>query len=91
MLFVAKKNEAVSEAKRAIEIYPVSLDAMAGPNYVYNLAWTYTIIGEEDNAIDQLEYLLSIPAGNVVSKAMLKIDPKWDRLRDSPRFQELIK
>ena len=89
--FQGKKNEAILAAKRAIEIYPISLDAMDGPNYVYNLAWIYTIIGEYDKAINQLEYLLSIPAGRFVSKVMLRIDPKWNKLRDNPRFQELIK
>ena len=89
--FWGKNNEAISAAKRAIEIYPVSLDAMDGPKYVYHLAWIYAIIGEHDKAINQLEYLLSIPAGNIVSKAMLRIDPKWNKLLDNPRFQELIK
>jgi serine/threonine protein kinase/tetratricopeptide (TPR) repeat protein len=89
--FRGKKSEAISSAKRAMDIYPVSLDAVDGPNYVYNLAWTYTIVGEEEKAINQLKYLLSIPAGMVISKAMLKIDPKWNTLHDNARFQELIK
>jgi serine/threonine protein kinase/Flp pilus assembly protein TadD len=88
--FQGKKNEAISAAIRAMDIYPVSLDAFDGPNYVYNLAWVYSIIGEYDNAIEQLEYLLSIEAGEFVSKPMLKIDPKWNKLRDRPKFQKLI-
>jgi tetratricopeptide (TPR) repeat protein len=88
--YQGKKNEAISAAKRAIEIYPVSLDAVDGPEFVYNLAWVYTIIGEYDRAIEQLEYLLSISAGKIISKAKLKVNLKWDNLRDYPRFQKLI-
>ncbi len=88
--FQGKKNKTISAAKRAIEIYPVSLDALDGPEYVNNLDWVYTIIGEYDKALEQLEFLLSIPAGKVISKAKLKKDPKWDNLRNHPRFQELI-
>jgi tetratricopeptide (TPR) repeat protein len=89
--FQGKKNEAILAAKRAIDIYPISIDALDGPNYVYNAAWTYTIVGEKEKAIKQLKYLLSIPAGMIISKAMLRIDPKWDKLRKHPKFHELIK
>jgi hypothetical protein len=34
--------------------------------------------------------LLSIPAGQVVSTARLKIDPVWDPIRDRPDFQQLL-
>ena len=86
-----KRNEAISSANRAIDLFPISMDAMDGPIYIHNLAWIYTIVGEYEKAISQLDYLLSIPAGMDLSRAMLKIDPKWDRLRDNPKFQELIK
>jgi hypothetical protein len=66
------------------------LDALHGQNYVYNLAWVYTITGNIAEAINQLAYLLSIPAGYFVSKALLKIDPKWNPLRNISEFQKLI-
>jgi tetratricopeptide (TPR) repeat protein len=88
--FHGNKNEAISAAIRATEIYPVSLNALDGPKYVYNLAWVYTILCKYDNALEQLEYLLSIQAGKVVSKTSLRIDPKWGNLHDHPRFQVLI-
>jgi tetratricopeptide (TPR) repeat protein len=89
--FKGQKNAALTSANHAIDIFPISLDALDGPLYVYNLAWVYTIIGEYDKAIDKLEYLLSIPAGMIISKAKLKINPKWHNLRNHPRFQKLIK
>jgi len=37
-----------------------------------------------------LRRLLSIPAGQVVSIARLKIDPVWDPLRNRLDFQQLL-
>jgi len=34
--------------------------------------------------------LLSIPAGQRVSIARLKIDPIWDPIRNRPDFQQLL-
>ena len=57
---------------------------------VLDLALIYTIVGEHDAALDQIEYLLSIPAGRYMSVGLLRIDPRWDPLRDHPRFQKLL-
>jgi hypothetical protein len=48
----------------------------------------YAIIGETDKAIDQLEPLLGMPF--YVSPGWLRIDPNFDPLRKSPRFQRLV-
>jgi hypothetical protein len=34
--------------------------------------------------------LLSIPAGQPISIARLKVDPVWDPIRDRPDFQQLL-
>ena len=67
---------------------PVSHDALDGPSFVVSLAQIYSMVGEFDAAIDQLEYLLSIPA--TFSVQLLRLDPFWDPLRDHPRFQALL-
>ena len=46
--------------------------------------------GEAEEAVKRLRQLLSIPAGQPVSIARLKIDPVWDPLRDRPDFQQLL-
>jgi hypothetical protein len=71
-----------------VELLPVSKEAMAGLWRVEDLARIYVMVGEFDAAIDQLEYLLSIPSR--LSIPLLKIDPAWDPLRGHPRFKKLI-
>ncbi len=82
------EDEAIREGQTAVDLIPVSRDAMDGPVYSARLAEIYTIVGDCDAAIDKLEYLLEIPAGVHVGE--LKVDPVWDPLRDHLRFQKLL-
>jgi non-specific serine/threonine protein kinase len=83
-----RKEAAIKEGKRAVELYPVSKDFLFGPQRVEDLAHIYVLLGEYDLAIDKLEYLLSIPYW--VSVSYLQLDPKWDPLRQHPKFQKLL-
>jgi serine/threonine protein kinase/Tfp pilus assembly protein PilF len=86
---LGRHEEALCEAKRAVEIFPLSMDANDAPWLIENLAQMYTLSGEHEAAIDQLELLLSIPFE--ISVTLIRLDPTWDPLRDNPRFQKLIK
>jgi len=88
--YLGMKDRAIGEGKYALELYPVSKDALQGINYVYDIALIYTLIGEYEDAIDQLEYLMSIPSGSIISVRSLRLWPYWDPLRDHPRFQQLL-
>jgi len=46
------------------------------------------MVGNHDLGLDQIEYLLSVPSMFLVP--LLKLDPRWDPLRDHPRFQALL-
>ena len=46
--------------------------------------------GAVKEAVEDLKKLLSIPAGESVSIARLKIDPVWDPMRNDPGFQQLL-
>jgi len=85
---LGRKEEAIREGKRAVELLPVSKDATWGPDQVLNLALIYAMVGEQNAALDQIEYLLSIPSN--LSVPLLRIDPRWDPLRNNPRFQKLL-
>jgi len=85
---LGRREEAIREGKRAVEIRPLSKDAYSGTQRILTLARIYAMLGEQDAAIDQLEVLLSIPSE--LSVPLLKIDPLWDPLREHPRFQALV-
>lgn len=85
---LGRKEEAVREGKKAVELISVDKDAWRGPFRVEDLARIYVMVGEYDAAIDQLEYLLSIPSQ--ISIPFLKLNPTWNPLRDNPRFQKIL-
>jgi len=51
--------------------------------------YLYVMAGEYDLAIDLLEHVMSIPF-DLESVATLRLSPRWDPLRDNPRFKALI-
>ena len=85
---LGRKEEAINEGKKAIELLPESEDAFAGPGQTAALAEIYAWVGEPDEAFRLLDHLLTVPNGLTVP--MLKLDPVWDPLRKDPRFQALI-
>jgi serine/threonine-protein kinase len=81
-------GNAVSSAERAVEMWPISVDAFEGARPAIELAKIYARVGDHGRAIDQIEDLLSIPCR--LSVPLLQLDPAWDPLRDHPRFQALL-
>ena len=86
---LGRKEEAIREGKLGVELYPISKDAFLGPGNVFSLAQIYVMVGEYEEAIDQIEYLLSIPT-HWLSVPLLRLDPTWDPLREHPRFKQLL-
>jgi TolB-like protein/Flp pilus assembly protein TadD len=85
---LGRKEEAIREGKRAVELLPESQDAFDGPEATAALAQIYAWTGERDQAFSLLDHLLIIPNGLTVP--ILKLDPVWDSLRTDPRFQALV-
>jgi TolB-like protein/predicted Ser/Thr protein kinase len=85
---LGRKDEAIEAAKHAVEILPLSKDALLGATALEVRASTYCRVGEYDLAIDQLDTLLRIPSW--IQVQVLRFDPLWDPLRDNPRFQALL-
>lgn len=83
-----RREDALSEGRRAAESLPVTKDAMTGAEILRNLAITYAWVGEKDFAIKQLEELL--PLYGPISYGQLKLHPWWDPLRDDPRFGRIM-
>ncbi len=85
---LGRVDEAIREGRNGVELSPLDRDAALGPYRIFELAQIYTMVGEYDSAVEQLEHLLSVPGPH--SAAMLRVDPTWDALRDHPRFQKLL-
>ncbi len=83
-----RKEEAIAEGKRAVELTPESADAFDGPQVTASLAQIYAWVGEKDQALRLVDRSLQTPNG--VTVAMLKLDPMWDPLGTDPRFQNLV-
>jgi TolB-like protein len=83
-----RKEAAISEAKRAANLLPISKDANWGPGILANLAVVYAWTGDLDLAFETLGSLTKIPYG--IFYGDLKRDPRWEPLRQDPRYEKLL-
>jgi TolB-like protein/Tfp pilus assembly protein PilF/predicted Ser/Thr protein kinase len=83
------KEAAIRHGQAAVDFFPVSRDAMYGPVVLDNMAGVNAWVGEEEKAIDQIEYLLSIPSGRSIHN--YRIDPRFRSVWDHPRFKKLLR
>jgi serine/threonine protein kinase/tetratricopeptide (TPR) repeat protein len=85
---LGRQAEAQRQGEHAVALRPVSQDAVDGTMYRLMLARILAKVGETDAAVDQLGYLLSVPAA--VSIPLLRVEHTWDPLRTNPRFERLV-
>jgi TolB-like protein/Flp pilus assembly protein TadD len=85
---LGRKEDALREGRRAIELLPISKDAYDGPILATNLAVIYAQVGERDLALDQLATLAEVPNGP--TPGTLRVEPEWDSLRGDPRFEKIV-
>jgi TolB-like protein len=85
---LGRKEDAIREGNRALELLPESKDAMDAPVLVVAMARIYAITGQGEKAIDLLQHSLQTPAGLTAHE--IRMDPTWDLLRENPRFKALI-
>ena len=83
-----KKGDAITEARRAADMLPISRDALDGPGILLNLAVVYAWADKPDLAFATLVPMSKIPCGTYYGD--LKFDPYWDPLRKDPRFEKLL-
>ena len=88
LAYLGRKAEAVREGRRGVELMPISRDGYFGPYVQLQLARIYLLVGEPEQALDQLEPLLRVPF--YLSPGWLRIDPTWAPLKGNPRFERLI-
>jgi hypothetical protein len=85
---LGNKEDAIREGRRAVELMPVSKNAIVGPSLIQCLALIDAWTGEKDLALHQLAIAASTPG--FLSYGELKLHPYWDPLRGDPRFEKII-
>jgi TolB-like protein/Tfp pilus assembly protein PilF len=89
-LALKRDSDAIDLARQAADLLPPEKDALVGNILLAGLAEIKARAGATADAVAILRRLLSVPAGQSVSIARLKIDPVWDPIRNDPGFQQLL-
>ena len=85
---LGKKEEALRQGRRAVELLPIDRDALAGSDMIFGFAIVCAWVGENDLAFEQLAIATQKPG--VLSYGHLKLHPFWDPLRADPRFDKIV-
>jgi tetratricopeptide (TPR) repeat protein len=85
---LGNKEDAIREGQRAVELLPVSKNAIEGPLLIKNLALIYAWTDEKDRAFEQLDKAAKLPS--YLSYGQLRLYPIWDPLRGDPRFEKIV-
>jgi TolB-like protein/tRNA A-37 threonylcarbamoyl transferase component Bud32/Tfp pilus assembly protein PilF len=86
---LGNKEDAIREGKRAVQLMPVSKNAIDGAMLIHYLAAIYAWAGDKDRAIEQLSETAKLP-GSSLSYGRLRLNPLWDPLRGDPRFEAIV-
>jgi serine/threonine protein kinase/Tfp pilus assembly protein PilF len=85
---LGRKEEALREGRRALELLPLENDALVGQYLARYFAVIAAWVGEKDLACEQLAVVVQPPSN--VSYGELKLMPWWDPLRGDPRFEKIV-
>jgi serine/threonine protein kinase/tetratricopeptide (TPR) repeat protein len=85
---LGRKEEALREGRRALELLPVEKDALVGQYLVRYFAVIAAWVGEKDLACKQVAIAVRPPSN--VRYGELKLMPWWDPLRGDPRFEKIV-
>ena len=89
---LGNKEAALAEGRRAIELLPVTKDAVQGAIVSAYFAMIAAWVGENDLALEQLRAVVhpGVFAPFCTHYGMLKSFPFWDPLRGDPRFENFV-
>jgi TolB-like protein/tetratricopeptide (TPR) repeat protein len=92
---LGERDVALREADHAVNLAKSSRDTSALPFHEEIRARIQARLGDIEDAITNLQHLLSIPYrgpfGPPLTPALLRLDPYFDEIRSDARFQELCK
>ncbi len=85
---LGRKEDAIREGQRAVELLPVTKDAITGALLLEHLAVIYAWTDEKNLALEQLEHAARIPGE--VNYGQLRLHPYWDPIRGDAGFEKIV-
>jgi TolB-like protein/Tfp pilus assembly protein PilF len=88
---LGRKDDALREGRRAIELMPVEKDSINGPHMITYFAITAAWVGDKDLALEELTKATQLHnSWGPETYGQLKLMPYWDPLRGDARFEEIV-
>jgi len=88
---LGRKEDALREGRRAVQLLPVQKDPLNGMIMIKYLAMIAAWVGEKDLACEQLATAVRFPySGGDLTYGDLKLMLWWDPLRGDPRFERIV-
>ena len=87
---LGRKEDALREGRRAVELLPVEKDSVNGLHMIANFAMIAAWVGEKDLACEQLATAVRGPSGVDLAYGQLKLMSLWDPLRGEPCFEKIV-
>jgi len=92
---MGRKDDALREGQRAVELKPIARDVIEGAIAEVFQALILARTGETDQAISEIERLLTTPfavdyADDGITLSDLRTRWEWDPLQTDPRFQKIL-
>jgi TolB-like protein/class 3 adenylate cyclase/Tfp pilus assembly protein PilF len=87
---LGRKEQALREGKRAVELLPVEKDSINGTSMIAYFAIIAAWVGDKDLACEQLANASRVSGYGLHSYGQLKLLPHWDPLRGDPRFERIV-
>jgi len=87
---LGRKEDALREGRRAIDLLPVQKDSVNGPHMIEYFAMNAAWLGEKDLACDLLAKAEQLPGYGTMTYGQLKLMPYWDALRGDPCFEKIL-
>jgi TolB-like protein/Tfp pilus assembly protein PilF/predicted Ser/Thr protein kinase len=85
---LGRKEEALREGQRAIELLSLEKDTVNGPLMIAYFAMIAAWVGDNDLACKQLAIAIRPPSH--ITYGYLKLLPFWDPLRGDSRFEKIV-
>src|SRR5205809_351435 len=85
---LGRKEQALQEIQRAVQLVPLEKDALNGADMIQYSGIVAAWVGEKDLAIQNLSKAAQLPG--FVTYGALKLLPWYDPLRGDPRFEKIV-